>query len=443
MKPSNKNNDKKKCVLAYSGGLDTAAIVVWLRESGYEVHAVLVDVGQDEDLDALCVKAIRLGATSAVVRDAKPAMYDTVVPMTIGLGATYEGTYRLGTALARPFIAAEQVRLARQLGGATLVHGATGKGNDQIRFEYAYRSLGPECPVLAPWKVWDFEGRSDLIAYLESKGFHDKYDVVKEYSLDENLWHLSVEGGVLERAEACVDVAKVLEAVADKFAVSGCEATTCDQDSDSVEIEFREGVPVAVDGRLLPLPQVVGGLNHRFRSAPWAWDLIIENRMTGIKSRGLYINPAAKVLAVAVDALARSCLNKVAYDQYVELGYKYGAMLYGGEYFSLQRVMLEATGKAVLASLTGAVTVDVSHSPYASQIVAEDAIFKQEAATFEASSFSHADAAGFIELGWLSAVGKPFEGGCDEDVVETEKRAASFVRKVQPVSGARLVPSAV
>src|SRR5262245_2402698 len=156
----------KKCVLAYSGGLDTTTIVIWLKEQGYDVHAVLVDVGQEEDLPALCEKALRLGAKSAVIRDARPAMFDEILPWVIGLGATYEGTYHLGTALARPFIAAEQVKLAKRFGGATLVHGATGKGNDQIRFEFAYRSLAPECPVLAPWKVWNLAGRTDMIAYL-------------------------------------------------------------------------------------------------------------------------------------------------------------------------------------------------------------------------------------------------------------------------------------
>ncbi len=144
----------EKCVLAYSGGLDTSAIVPWLLEQGFEVHAVLVDVGQEDDLGALCRKALRYGATTAVVRDAKPAMFEHVIPLAIGLCATYEGNYRLGTALARPFITAEQVHVAKQLGGATLVHGATGKGNDQVRFEFGYRSLAPECPVLAQWKTW-------------------------------------------------------------------------------------------------------------------------------------------------------------------------------------------------------------------------------------------------------------------------------------------------
>ncbi|MFQ5495219.1 MAG: argininosuccinate synthase domain-containing protein, partial [Phycisphaerae bacterium] len=170
-------NDKR-CVLAYSGGLDTTAIVVWLQEQGYEVHAVLVDVGQEEDTDAHRAKALRFGAATAVIRDVRPVMLKTVIPRAIGLAATYEGNYRLGTALARPFIAAAQVERARELGGATLVHGATGKGNDQIRFEFAYRSLAESYPVLAPWKSWSFAGRRDLVEYLRTRGCRDDFDVI-------------------------------------------------------------------------------------------------------------------------------------------------------------------------------------------------------------------------------------------------------------------------
>ena len=338
---------RKPCVLAYSGGLDTSAILVWLGEQGYDVHAVLVDVGQDEDLAALRLKAFRLGAASAQICDAKPAMLRSIVPAALALGATYENHYRLGTAVSRPFIAAEQVRVARELGQVTLSHGATGKGNDQIRFEFAYRALAPELPVLAPWKVWDLRGREDMIDYLKSRGFDDDYQVTKEFSLDENLWHLSVEGGPLEDASVDFDIETVLSAVSDRFSVGpiGCSGVA------PLEITFQQGVPVAVDGVLLPLGEILYMLNRCFRFAPWAWDLVIENRFTGIKSRGLYINPAVKLLHVAVDALARTCLNKPAYDAYVELGRSYGSLLYRGEYFSDQRRMAESAAKPALARL--------------------------------------------------------------------------------------------
>ncbi len=403
------NRKNKKCVLAYSGGLDTSTIVVWLRERGYEIHAVLVDVGQDEDLEALRAKAIRLGAASAVVCDAKPEMLRSVAPMAIALNATYESNYRLGTALARPFIAAQQVRVAKQLGGATLVHGATGKGNDQIRFEFAYRSLAPEFPVLAPWKVWDLAGREEMIGYLRDHGVHDDFEVTKTYSFDENLWHLSVEGGALEDPSAALDVEKVLSAVANRFCVGpvGCSGVS------PVEVTFCEGVPVALDGVPLPLGDLLKMLNQDFRFAPWAWDLVIENRFTGIKSRGLYINPAAKLLHTAVDALARTCLNKRTYDEYVQLGRTYGEIIYRGEYFSDQREVIEAAGRAVLKRLSGAVTVSPFPVPYASRVCADAAIFRKSLATFEASDYAHADAAGFIHLSWLSSCGRHVEEPID------------------------------
>lgn len=429
----------KKCVLAYSGGLDTSAIVVWLAERGYEVHAVLVDVGQDEDLPALCEKAKRMGVASAVIADAKPAMFEAAIPLAIGLSSTYEGTYRLGTALARPFIALEQVKRAKALGGATLVHGATGKGNDQIRFEFAYRSLAPECPVLAPWKTWDLTGRADLIEYLQAHGYDDHYEVEKDYSMDENLWHLSVEGGVLEDPTATVDVERVLSAVSNRFAISGSDAPA----AESVEVMFQRGVPVALNGEAMPLVDLVGTLNHQYRHAPWAWDLVVENRFTGIKSRGLYINPAAKVLHLAADALARSCFNKPLYDQYVALGNRFGEVLYRGEFFSDQRMVVEAAGRALMSRMNGSITVRLSSSPYVARIAAEGAIFRESMATFEASEYDHADAQGFINLTWLSAIGRTFPDLHHDHAMEAKQRAASDVHADQRLSDGRLVPSSV
>lgn len=425
----------KKCVLAYSGGLDTSTIVIWLSQRGYEIHAVLVDVGQQEDLSALAEKALRMGAKTAVIRDAKPAMYASVVPYSIALGATYEGNYRLGTALARPFIALEQVRAAKALGGATLVHGATGKGNDQIRFEFAYKTLAPECPVLAPWKVWDLAGRADMIAFLKAAGVKDDFAAVKDYSLDENLWHLSVEGSELEDPEAFVNVGGVLSAVSDRF--SGGPAA--DTAPTIVRVTFENGIPVALDGLPISLPQLVTRLNQTYRSAPWAWDMVIENRFTGIKSRGLYINPAAKLLHVAVDGLARSVLNKPTFDHYSELGRQYGTMLYRGEYFSQQRLALEATGSALMKHLSGEVAVQLVPTPYVAQIRAPKSIFSKSLSTFEKSDYSHADAAGFIHLSWLGLVGPRAVEDLDGSAVETGWESAPELCSDQPVPARGLV----
>ncbi|NOX57944.1 MAG: argininosuccinate synthase [Planctomycetes bacterium] len=429
-----------KCVLAYSGGLDTSAIVIWLKGLGYEVHAMLVDVGQDEDMEAQCAKAIRLGAASAVIRDAKPAMFASVIPQTIGLASVYEGAYRLGTALARPFIALEQVKYAKELGGATLVHGATGKGNDQIRFEFAYKSLAPQYPVLAPWKVWSFEGRKDLIAYLKQNGVADQFDEKKDYSLDENFWHISVEGAELEDAKADVDVEAVLAVVKDKFATGGSPCT-----AKSVTVGFEKGVPVSVDGEAMSLPSIIDQLNKQHRHASWAWELIIENRTTGVKSRGLYINPAAKLLQTAAASLAQCCLNKPTYDRYVSLGDDYATLLYRGEYFSSQRQVVDASAKPLLDCLTGEVTLTLAPSLYVSKIDAKEAIFCKETSTFEASAYSHADAGGFINLSWLANIGQPFDqsGEGYESTLETAGNTASDLCKVQSIVGRRLVSSAV
>lgn len=429
--------DAKKGVLAYSGGLDTTAIIPWLVDRGYAVHAVLVDVGQNEDLEALRDKAIDLGAETVVIRDAVPQMFAEVIPLAIALGATYEGTYRLGTALARPFIAQEQVRRAKELGGATLIHGATGKGNDQIRFEFAYRSLAPEYPVLAPWKVWEFAGRQEMIDYLHDKGIDGDYEVVKDFSMDENLWHLSVEGGVLEDPNVEVDLQQVLAKVADRFAVGSAP----DAVAKSVRIDFDQGVPVAIDGKRISLPALVEGLNRAYRHAPWAWDLVIENRFTGIKSRGLYINPAAKLLHLAVDALARCSLNKPTYEQYLTLGRQYGTMLYRGEFFSDQRIMLEAAGRSVMRLLSGSVSVRLGAVPYVSRIEAAGAMFREDMATFAKSDFCHQDAQGFIRLSWLSSIGRPFREIDHADAVETGSGPSPGVRDDQPVSARGLVPA--
>ena len=432
-------SDNKKCVLAYSGGLDTTTIVVWLRERGYEIHAVLVDVGQQEDMEALCEKALRHGAKTAIIRDAKPAMFDSVLPLAIGLASTYEGNYRLGTALARPFIALEQVRIAKALGGATLVHGATGKGNDQIRFEFAYQTLAPECPVLAPWKCWDLSGRADMIAYLHAHGVKEDFSVTKDYSLDENLWHLSVEGSELEDPDAMVDVTKLLRAVSNRFA-GGPAAETAPQ---QVTISFNRGIPIALDGLPVSLPNVVARLNRTYRSAPWAWDMVIENRFTGIKSRGLYINPAAKLLHLAADALARATLNKPTYDNYCGLGREFGTMMYRGEYFSDQRVILQSAASAVMGHLTGDVTVQLAPTPYVARIDASSAIFRKDLSTFEKSDFSHQDAAGFIKLSWLSKVGpRPVEDA-DGGPMEAGTDAAPDLCVDQSLPRRGLVPVAV
>ncbi|MCG3138486.1 MAG: Argininosuccinate synthase [Phycisphaerae bacterium] len=420
----------KQCVVGFSGGLDTSAIVPWLVERGYEVHAVVVDVGQDEDLAAAQQWARQLGAQSACCVDVTPALSRTVLPYALGLAATYEG-YRLGTALTRPLIALAQVQVARQLGATTLVHGATGKGNDQIRFEYAYRSLAPEMTILAPWKVWAMSGRQDLVEYLQSRGIN-RFPAKKEYSLDENLWHLSVEGSALENPSGELNVEQVLAAVKERFAGGDQGRSGPEQ----LQITFEKGTPVAVNGEAWSLLELISQLNRWYRGASWAWDLIIENRFTGIKSRGLYINPAARLLHTAADALARCALSKPLYDQYVRLGHEYASLLYRGEYFSAQRQVVEAAADSVLSRMSGTVTLRLQPQIHAMRIDCPGALFTEQLATFEKSSYAHADAGGFIRLSWLANIGQPFQGETDDDLnlMETGCTTPSTVCTTEPLS---------
>lgn len=420
---------RPSCVLAFSGGLDTSAIVPWLIERGYDVHALIVDVGQREDWEAVRAHALALGAVSATVRSGRAELVERLLPTAIGLGATYEESYRLGTALARPIIALEQVRLARELGCKALVHGATGKGNDQLRFEFAYRTLAPDCEVIAPWKEWSFAGRAELAAYLAEAGCDTEFVIDKLYSLDENLWHLSIEGGALEQASAMLDVPSILEHVLGAAPDTIAPA--------QVTLDFQAGVPVALDGERLPLEAIVACLNARYARAEWAWDLVLENRFTGVKSRGVYLNPAAKLLHAASDALARCCLNKPTYALRADLAERWADMLYSGEYFSQQREAIEAAARSTMTHLQGSVTLAVAPQLHVVKIDAPQTLFRPALATFEASEWSHAAAAGFIELSWLRNV------GCVEDdhesTLETDDEAPSGARAAQPLPGRGLV----
>ena len=402
----------KSCVLAFSGGLDTSAIVPWLNERGYTVHALAVDVGQHEDWGAVEKRAHQLGAASFRVRRAVDEMASRLLKPAIGLASTYEGMYRLGTALARPVIALEQVRLARELGCTALAHGATGKGNDQVRFEYAYRTLAPECEVIAPWKTWSFSGRADLANYLEQQGYDFEFEINKTYSLDENLWHTSIEGGALEDPAAVLDVPSIIHDV--------LGAASGDEVAPIVQLTFDKGEVVACDGVPVKLTQLVDVLNQRYRHAPWGHDLVVENRFTGVKSRGIYVNPAARLLHDAADALARATMAKPAYDLWAELGTRYAEMLYRGEYFSQQRKVFDAAASAAMTPLTGSVTLKTTPTLHVAAIDAPESLFREEIATFEASDWSHEKAAGFIELSWLGNVGPLADHEVDASAAATD-----------------------
>ena len=292
----------RRVALAYSGGLDTSVMITWLRENyGCEVVAVVGDVGQKEDFDAVCAKALDTGAVACRVVDLKGAFVEECVLPALRAGAIYEGQYLLGTALARPVIARAQVEVARAFGCDAVAHGCTGKGNDQVRFELTYRALAPELEIIAPWREWEITSREDAIAYAEERGIPVPVTVDKPYSIDKNLWHTSFEGGVLENP-AVVPPDDLHDLTVDP--------RSAPKEPYDVVIRFESGIPVALDGEELDPVALIGTLNTLAGSHGVGRIDLVENRLVGMKSRGVYETPAGTVLLAALRDLEAITLDR-------------------------------------------------------------------------------------------------------------------------------------
>ena len=387
----------KKCVLAYSGGLDTSVMIPWLSEKGYDVYCVLADVGQKEDFERIQKNAFDLGAKSCEIISCSSEL-STIFEYSCFLSAKYESQYFLGTALTRPFIAKIQIEYARSIGCNALVHGATGKGNDQIRFEYAYKTLGTGFEIISPWKFWEFTSRKSLISYLADKGFSLGFSEKKNYSIDKNVWHTSIEGGDLEKPKKDLNIKKIL---------SDNDVTLSPESSDSIEIEYKKGM-IKINGKEYSFFQGIDYLNTKYLT-DWSIDLVIENRQTGIKSRGLYITPGAKLLYLALGGLVMSRLNKKAFEHYQFLSKSFADVIYNGEYFSLQYRAIVSGADILMENVSGKVILKMSPMPHISCVIPEKSLFKEEICTFEEGEISHLDALGFINLSWLSADGGGFQ----------------------------------
>ena len=387
----------KKCVLAYSGGLDTSVMIPWLSEKGYEVFCILADVGQKEDLNQIKQNAYDLGAKECDIISCENEL-SHVFEYSCFLGAKYENQYFLGTALTRPFIAKGQIEYAKSMDCKTLVHGATGKGNDQIRFEYAYKTLGKHFEIISPWKFWEFHSRKSLITYLENKGFSLGFSEKKDYSVDRNVWHTSIEGGDLEQPEKSLNLNKILS---DNNIVISSDIP------DEFEIEYKKN-SLKINGKEYSFFCGVESINTKCL-AKWSLDLLIENRQTGIKSRGLYITPGAKILYKALEGLVVSSLNKKAYEHYQILSQSFSDAIYNGEYFSLQYKSITSGADSLMKNVSGKVVVKTSPILHVSKVIPDKPIFREEICTFEDGDISHSDAIGFINLSWLSA-----DGGCSQ-----------------------------
>ncbi len=384
-----------KIVLAYSGGLDTSVILRWLIETyGAEVVAFTADLGQGEELIPVREKALKTGASRVHVTDLREEFVRDFVFPVLRANAVYESGYLLGTSFARPLIARGQVEVARAEGADAVAHGATGKGNDQVRFELTYAALAPELGVVAPWREWDLRSRSDMMAYAERHGIPVPTTPERPYSMDRNLFHISYEGGILEDPWA--------EPPEKMFLLTVSPEQAPDVPI-YVEVEFEAGTPVAVDGRrlgpaaLLERVNRVGGENGVGRAD------LVENRYVGMKSRGVYETPGGTILHVAHRALESLTLDRELLHLRDSLVPRYAEMVYYGYWYApereaLQRFMDEAqqdvTGTVRLKLYKGNVAVAGRRSPRS--------LYRQDIATFEADSvYRQKDAEGFIRLNAL------------------------------------------
>src|SRR5881296_2698177 len=384
-------------VLAYSGGLDTSAIVPWLRERySARVLCFAADVGQGGgELHGLAEKAKRSGAEDCVVEDLREEFVRDFVFPALRAGAVYARTYLLGTSMARPLTAARQVALAQKVGAQGLAHGCTGKGNDQVRFELTYAALAPDLRVIAPWREWEFKGREDLIAYVNAKGVPVLATAEKPYSTDRNLWHCSHEGGILE------DPSK--EAPEDIFVMTSNPLEAPDEPV-VVQIGFEEGTPVYVDSvpqgpvDLLETLNAVAG-EHGVGRAD-----VVEDRLVGMKSRGVYETPGGTLLHAAHRELEQLVLDRRTLRLKDELALKYADLVYDGRWWTSERQALDAlvnetqkhvTGTVRLKLFKGGLTVAGRESPWA--------LYQPSYATFGKDNvYDQKDAEGFIHLYGLS-----------------------------------------
>lgn len=389
----------KKIVLAYSGGLDTSVIIHWLKAHyNCDIIAVTANVGQEDELEGLEEKALKTGASKFYLAEVEEEfVYDSIFP-TLKAGAIYENKYLLGTATARPVIAKALVEIAKQEGADAICHGCTGKGNDQVRFEMGIKALAPELDIIAPWRTWEITSREEAIDYAEKHEIPLKISRETNYSKDKNLWHLSHEGLDLEdplnepKYHSILEMSVTPEKAPDKPTY--------------VSIDFEQGVPVAIDGKELGGVELIKALNKiGGENAIGILDMI-ENRLVGMKSRGVYETPGGTLLYFAHEQLEMITLDKETLQYKQELAQKYANIIYNGQYFTPLKQALDAfinetqqtvTGTVKLKLYKGNVIISSVDSPYS--------LYSEAFATFDDDDvYNQGDAAGFINLYGLSSV---------------------------------------
>ena len=388
--------DIKKVVLAYSGGLDTSIIIPWLKENynNCEVIAVSGDVGQGTELDGLEEKAIKTGASKLYIEDLKEEFITDFIYPTMQAGAVYEGEYLLGTSFARPIIAKRIVEIALAEGADAICHGCTGKGNDQVRFELTIKAFAPEMAIIAPWREWDIKSRDEEIDYAEAHNIPLKINRETNYSKDKNLWHLSHEGLDLE------DPANEPQYNKPGFLEMGVSPEQAPDKPTYVTLHFEKGVPTMVDGKELKPVEMLEYLNKIGGENGVGLCDLVENRLVGMKSRGVYETPGGTVLHIAHQDLEGICLDREALATRETILPRYAAAIYNGFWFSPEREAMQALIDQMQRGVTGEVRLKLykgnawpvgRYSPHS--------LYCQDLATFEeCATYDHKDAAGFIRL---------------------------------------------
>ena len=386
--------DIKKIVLAYSGGLDTSIIIPWLKENynDPEIIAVAGDVGQNDELDGLEEKAIKTGASKLYIADLTDEMVDEVIIPSMKMGASYE-QYLLGTAFARPVIAKKLVEIAKAEGADAIAHGCTGKGNDQVRFELAIKRFAPEMNIIAPWREWSIKGRDEEIDYAEAHNVPLKISRETNYSKDKNLWHLSHEGLDLE------DPANEPQYEKPGFLEMGVSPITAPDAPTYVTIDFEKGVPVAVDGEKMKASDIIRKLNKLGGENGIGLLDIVENRLVGMKDRGVYETPGGTILYKAHQCLEMITIDKDTAHMKSKLAVDFADLVYNGKWFTPLREALSAFADKTQEHVTGSVKLKLyKGNMITASITSPCSLYSEELVTFNESSYDQTNATGFINL---------------------------------------------
>ena len=388
---------KEKIILAYSGGLDTTAIIPWLKENyDYEVVCVCIDVGQESELDGLEERANLSGATKLYIEDVVDEFVDDYVLPCVKAGAVYENKYLLGTSMARPVIAKRLVEIARLEGATAICHGATGKGNDQVRFELSIKALAPDLKIIAPWRIWDMSSREEEIEYCEKHGINLPFSADNSYSRDRNLWHISHEGLELEDPAVAPNY--------DHLLVLGVSPQKAPEEGVSISLTFEKGIPTALNGKTMSPTNIIKELNILGGKHGVGIIDIVENRVVGMKSRGVYETPGGTILMEAHTQLEELILDRDTLSAKKEIANRFANLVYEGKWFCPVREAYQAFIDVTQEYVTGEVKLMLYKGNIIKQGTTSDySLYSESIASFTTGElYDHKDAEGFINLFGLS-----------------------------------------